>query len=107
MQGNILDANRNFLFAMGYSLEEIQGKHHSIFVTDAFSDSAEYKSFWQTLGQGKFHSGEFERVGKMGNTVWIEASYNPVFDAAGTPIKVVKFAIDITEEKKKTANFEG
>ncbi|MFK7764599.1 MAG: methyl-accepting chemotaxis protein [Roseobacter sp.] len=107
MEGNILDANNNFLSAMGYSLDEIQGKHHKIFVTDTISDSAEYKTFWKTLGQGKLHSGEFERVGKMGNTVWIEASYNPVFDAAGTPIKVVKFAIDVTEEKKKAADYEG
>lgn len=107
LNGHILDANENFLATMGYALDEIKGRHHKIFVTEGYANSADYKAFWDKLGQGKFHSGDFARVAKDGSTVWIEASYNPVFDEAGKPIKVVKFAIDVTEAKKRAADFAG
>ncbi|WP_299631883.1 PAS domain S-box protein [uncultured Roseobacter sp.] len=107
LEGNILDANDNFLAAMGYSLDEIRGQHHKIFVTKAYSDSAEYAKFWDKLGLGNSHSGDFARIAKDGSTVWIEASYNPVFDERGKPVKVVKFAIDVTEAKKLAADSAG
>ena len=82
---------------MGYRLDEIQGKHHSLFVEPSYRDSAEYKQFWRELGDGKFQAAEYKRIGKGGKEVWIEANYNPIFDAEGKPFKVVKFAVDTTE----------
>jgi len=97
--GTILTANENFLGAVGYSLSEIVGKHHSMFVSKKYSSSDEYKSFWQSLGKGEYNAGEFERVNKKGQSIWIQASYNPIFDQEGKIAKVVKFASDITEQK--------
>lgn len=99
MDGTIIEANDNFLGAMGYSLGEIQGKKHSIFVDDAYRASPEYQAFWEKLRSGAYHSGEYKRINKRGEDVWILASYNPIFDAEGRPYKVVKFASDITEQK--------
>ncbi|MGM0561894.1 MAG: methyl-accepting chemotaxis protein [Pseudomonadota bacterium] len=96
--GNILTANENFLRLMGYSLDEIQGRHHSLFVEPEERDSEVYAAFWETLGRGDFHADQFKRRAKNGNTVWIEASYNPVLDHEGQPVKVVKFASDVTEQ---------
>ncbi|MEA1673762.1 PAS domain-containing methyl-accepting chemotaxis protein [Nitrospirillum sp. BR 11163] len=98
MDGTILTANENFLNAMGYSLAEIQGRHHSMFVDDAFKGSDEYRRFWAALGRGEFQSAEYKRLGKGGRPVWIQATYNPIFDIGGKPYKVVKFATDITEQ---------
>jgi methyl-accepting chemotaxis protein len=100
LEGNILTANENFLSVVGYSLDEIKGKHHSMFMPADMRGSAEYRTFWQNLNQGKFQAGQFQRVGKNGREVWIEATYNPVLDAVGNPIKVIKFATDITENTK-------
>ncbi|MBC04730.1 PAS domain-containing methyl-accepting chemotaxis protein [Thalassospira sp.] len=100
LDGTILTANENFLSVLGYSLDEIKGKHHSMFVPADQRNSSEYRIFWENLNQGKFQSGQFQRVGKNGNPVWIEATYNPVLDAVGNPIKVIKFATDITEQTK-------
>jgi methyl-accepting chemotaxis protein len=97
MDGTIIVANDNFLGAVGYRLEEIQGKHHRIFCTPEYANSAEYQMFWTRLNQGEFVSGEFQRVNHRGEELWLEASYNPVFDDKGRPVKVVKFASDITE----------
>lgn len=107
MKGNILTANRNFLDAMGYSLAEIKGKHHSLFVDPSYARGIEYKNFWDKLRRGEFDSGEYKRFGKNGKEVWISASYNPVFNVLGRPYKVVKFATDITEQNKKFADFRG
>ncbi len=101
LDGIILDANENFLNAMGYSLAEIQGKHHSIFVEPGFEESAEYKQFWESLARGEYHSAEYKRIGKGGNEIWIQASYNPILDPDGRPVKVVKYATDITEQVHK------
>ena len=100
MDGTIIDANENFLETMGYSLEEIKGKHHSMFAEPEVERSAEYQAFWQKLNQGEFDSGEYKRVGKFGKEVWIQASYNPIFDLNGNPYKVVKYASDITQRKQ-------
>lgn len=105
--GNILDANENFLSAVGYTLEEIQGQHHSIFVAPSDRETQEYKSFWKQLSEGNFKAGDFKRVTKTGEEIWIHATYNPIIDAAGRPFKVVKFASDITAEKRKNAEHKG
>lgn len=105
--GVILDANDNFLKAMGYSLDEIKGKHHSMFACPDYAQSAEYKGFWANLRSGHFDSGEYKRLGKGGREVWIQASYNPVFDSAGRVTKVVKFATDITARKLQNADYQG
>lgn len=106
--GRVLRANRNFLDAMGYRHEdEIVGRHHSLFVRPEQRDGAAYKAFWQDLARGQFHQGQFERVGRDGNTVWIEANYNPVLDHAGQPFKVVKYAIDITARFEATRMVQG
>ena len=97
LDGTIITANENFLKTVGYRLDEIQGKHHSLFVEPSYRDSADYKQFWRDLGDGKFQAAEYKRIGKGGKEVWIQASYNPIFDADGKPFKVVKFATDVTE----------
>lgn len=107
LDGKILDANENFLSAVGYSLDEITGRHHSIFVEPAYRETAEYRAFWQKLGRGEFDTGQYRRFGKGNKEIWIQASYNPIFDRSGKPLKVVKFATDITEQKRRDADFEG
>ncbi len=107
MDGTVLDANEKFLTAMGYTLEEIKGKNHRIFVDKNVADSKDYDAFWDTLRQGKTHQGEVSRIAKDGHTVWLEASYNPMLDDAGKPVKVVKFAIDVTKAKEKSADASG
>ena len=99
MDGTILSANKNFLNALGYGFEEIKGKHHSMFVPADQRDSAEYRAFWAALNRGEFQAAEFKRIAKGGREIWIEASYNPIIDADGKPVKVVKFATDITQKK--------
>ena len=94
--GTIVDANANFLAAVGYTLEEIAGRHHSLFVDAAEHDDAAYHAFWAALAGGTFQSGEFRRVAKGGRAVLIQATYNPITDGDGRVIKVVKFATDIT-----------
>jgi PAS domain S-box-containing protein len=95
--GTIVTANENFLEAMGYRLDEITGKHHSIFVDPSKRDAREYREFWENLRRGEFQAGEFPRIDKGGKEVWIQGSYNPVFDAAGKVTKVIKFATVVTE----------
>ena len=85
LDGTILSANDNFLSTMGYTLAEIKGKHHSMFADKAFAASQEYQLFWQKLGRGEFDSGEYPRVGKGGKEIWIQASYNPIFDLNNKP----------------------
>ncbi|MBI1361567.1 MAG: PAS domain S-box protein [Alphaproteobacteria bacterium] len=97
--GHILHANENFLATLGYSLDEIAGQHHSMFVEPAQRNSREYRAFWEKLGRGEYDAGKYKRIAKDGREIWIQASYNPIFDGAGRPIKVVKFATDITEQE--------
>jgi methyl-accepting chemotaxis protein len=100
LDGTILTANENFLNAMGYTLEEVKGQHHGMFVDDAYRRSAEYKEFWAKLGRGEYQTGEYKRVGKDGREVWIQGAYNPIFDQNGRPFKVVKYATDVTDQVK-------
>ncbi|WP_112945266.1 MULTISPECIES: methyl-accepting chemotaxis protein [unclassified Rhizobium] len=95
--GHILTANENFLKTLGYTLEEIRGRHHSMFCDPAYADSAAYREFWRSLAAGQFAADEFARIGKGGRKVFIQASYNPIFDMSGKVFKVVKFATDVSE----------
>ncbi len=110
MDGTIIDANENFLSVMGYTLDEVKGKHHTMFAEPAFAASKEYKDFWEALRRGEFQAAQYKRIGKGGKEVWIEASYNPIFDMNGKPFKVTKFATDLTprkeENKRLVADFE-
>lgn len=99
MDGSILDANDNFLRALGYTLDEIKGRHHSMFVDEASRQSREYKEFWTALNRGEYQAAEYKRIGKGGKEVWIQASYNPIMDLHGKPFKVVKYSTDITPQK--------
>lgn len=100
LDGTILTANQNFLTALGYTLDEITGRHHQIFVEPAYAASPEYAKFWAELNAGTFQQAEYKRIGKGGRAVWINASYNPIFDLNGKPFKVVKFATDVNEQKQ-------
>lgn len=97
MDGTILNANENFLTTLGYTLEEIKGKHHSMFVLPEDQGRA-YQDFWAALGRGEYQASEYRRIGKDGREVWIQASYNPILDFGGKPFKVVKFATDTTRQ---------
>jgi methyl-accepting chemotaxis protein len=107
LDGTIRTANPNFCSTLGYSLHEIQGQHHSMFVDPAERGTKAYRDFWAQLNRGEYSAGEFRRIAKGGADVWIQASYNPVLDAKGRPYKVIKFAADITEAKMKAADFAG
>jgi methyl-accepting chemotaxis protein len=101
LDGTIITANENFLSVLGYRLDEVKGRHHSMFVEPAFKASPEYKLFWEKLGRGEYQAAQYKRIGKGGKEIWIEASYNPILDANGRPCKVVKFATDLTKRKEQ------
>lgn len=103
LDGTIIAANENFLDAVGYTLGEVQGRHHSMFVEPEYRQSAEYRMFWDKLNQGQYDAGEYRRIGKNGREIWIQASYNPIFDMNGKPYKVVKYATDVTGRKLAVA----
>ena len=107
LDGKILDANENFLSAMGYTLAEVKGQHHSLFVTPEEKASPAYKQFWADLGRGEFSRGQYLRLGKGGKEIWIQASYNPILGAGGKPVGVIKYAFDVTEQKNRLADLEG
>nr|WP_238313623.1 PAS domain-containing methyl-accepting chemotaxis protein [Methylobacterium crusticola] len=107
LDGTILEANANFLSALGYGIEEVRGRHHSLFVPPEERDSAGYRAFWEALNRGEFQAGEFRRIGKGGREVWIQASYNPVPGRGGRPVRIVKLASDITEQKGRSAALQG
>ena len=107
LDGTILTANENFCTTLGYTLDEIKGKHHSMFAAPGVSGSSEYRQFWDKLGRGEFDAGQYKRIGKGGKEVWIQASYNPIMDMNGKPFKVVKYATDITAAQIKAADFAG
>ena len=101
LDGTVITANENFLRIFGYSLDEVAGKHHRIFCDPGYAESPEYTRFWQKLARGEYDADEFKRITKDGAEVWLQASYNPIFDIEGRPLKVVKFASDITVEVQK------
>jgi PAS domain S-box-containing protein len=98
LDGKVLNANENFLNTLGYTLAEIKGQHHSIFVEPAYRASVDYRMFWEKLGRGEYDTNQYKRIGKGGREVWIQASYNPILDMNGKPFKVVKYATDVTEQ---------
>ncbi len=100
LDGNVLDANQNFLNSVSYSIEEVRGKHHRMFVTPEEANSPEYRQFWADLKAGQYKAAQYRRVGRNGKEVWIQASYNAILDFNGRPFKVVKYATDISEAKK-------
>ncbi|MBR0812347.1 PAS domain-containing methyl-accepting chemotaxis protein [Bradyrhizobium diazoefficiens] len=107
LDGTIVTANENFCKTLGYSLSEIEGKHHSLFVAQADRDGTAYREFWAALNRGEYQTGEYKRIGKGGREVWIIASYTPLIDETGKPYGVVKFATDVTAEKLKNADLAG
>ncbi|XVU27799.1 PAS domain-containing protein [Actinoplanes sp. CA-054009] len=98
LDGRVLTANENFLTTVGYTLDEIVGRHHSMFCTAEYAASDEYREFWAAIRRGEFRSGRFHRHGKDGRDVWIQSSYNPILDLSGRPLKVIKYAYDVTEQ---------
>nr|WP_145154832.1 PAS domain S-box protein [Pseudomonas oryzihabitans] len=107
LDGTVLTANRNFLLALGYQADEVVGKHHRIFCPDDYARSAEYRLFWDKLARGEFDAGVYKRRNSRGEEIWIQATYNPIFDADGKPCKVVKFAVDITESQIRNSDYAG
>jgi len=107
LDGTVVSANENFLSILGYESDEVVGKHHRIFCDPSYVESQAYAEFWQKLARGEYHADEFKRITKNGSEVWLQASYNPVFDKDGEPVRVVKFATDITATKLQTAEYEG
>jgi len=107
LDGKVVTANKNFLDALGYRLDEIQGRHHSLFVDAAERESEAYRRFWEALRRGEYQAAEYRRIGKGGRVVWIQASYNPLLGRDGKPTGVFKCAVDITAQKLRAADFEG
>ncbi len=107
LTGKVLDANENFLRALGYTIGEVKGQHHSMFVQPLERDTEAYARFWQKLACGEYDENQYLRIGKGGRKVWIQASYNPILDSVGKPYKVVKYATDITASKLATAALEA
>ena len=107
LDGTVISANENFLGVLGYGLDEIAGKHHSLFVEPAVRDGRAYAEFWEKLHRGEFQAGQFKRIGKDGREVWIEASYNPMLDRRGKPYKIIKFATNITQQKAQDGDRSG
>lgn len=107
LEGRLLDANANFLQLMGYPLEDVVGKHHRMFCEEELVQSSQYEEFWQRLSRGDFFSGEFKRIGNGGREVWIQATYNPILGLTGKPVKIVKFAMDVTELKMRNAEYQS
>ena len=107
MDGTVRSANDNFLQTLGYTLPEVVGQPHSLFVEESYKSTREYAEFWAKLRRGEFCAAEFKRIGKHGKVVWIQASYNPILNAAGQPVSVVKFATDITAQIKQREDLKS
>ncbi len=107
LDGTIITANNNFLSVLGYTLDEIKGRHHSMFVEPEYKNSVEYRMFWEALNRGEYQADEFKRIGKGGKEIWLQASYNPILDRNGKPFKVVKCATDVTAQKIINADYQG
>ncbi len=105
--GLILNANANFCSLLGYGLDEIKGRHHSLFVEPSYRESPDYKQFWNSLRAGHYQVSEFKRIGKGGREIWIQGSYNPVLSSSGKVLKIIKYATDITEVKLKSVLEQG
>ncbi len=106
MDGTVTDANENFLKATGYRLDEIVGRHHSMFVPEEDRNTDEYRDFWTRLNRGEYQTAEYRRLGKDGQLIWLRGYYTPILDQTGKPYRVVKFATDITERKNAAAELD-
>jgi len=107
LDGTILEANQNFLAALGYSRAEVIGRHHRLLCDPDYARSPDYAAFWRKLASGSFDAGLYRRVSKDGRDVWLQATYNPILDPDGRPLKIVKFATDITDARERDAEFAG
>ncbi|MBV1893321.1 MAG: PAS domain S-box protein [Ilumatobacteraceae bacterium] len=107
LDGTIIEANPNFCATLGYSAEELVGKHHRLFVDNEYAATPEYAEFWEKLGRGEFDGGEYKRIAKGGKEIWIQATYNPIMNDEGEPFKVVKYATDITADVESKQRLEG
>jgi methyl-accepting chemotaxis protein len=107
LDGRILEANMNFLSTVGYSIDEVRGQHHGMFVDPTYRQSVDYRMFWEKLARGEYDSGQYKRIAKGGREIWLQASYNPIMDVAGRPFKVVKYATDITAQKQQATDYDG
>jgi methyl-accepting chemotaxis protein len=107
LDGTVISANENFLRIFDYELDEIVGKHHRMFCDSEYVESAAYTEFWEKLGRGEYYATEFKRLGKGGKEIWLQASYNPVFNEKGELLRVVKFATDVTSSKLLFAEYDG
>lgn len=107
LDGTVISANENFLRIFDYELDEVVGKHHSIFCEPEYVASDAYRDFWDTLARGEFQAEAFKRVSKNGREIWLQASYNPVFDADGKLQRIIKFASDVTKSRLQLAEYEG
>jgi methyl-accepting chemotaxis protein len=107
LDGTVITANENFLAVVGYTLAEVVGKHHSIFVNPNYAKSNDYRLFWDRLNRGEFVADKFRRISRSGKEIWLRASYNPLLDGNGKPFKVVKFAADITAVESQTRELEA
>jgi methyl-accepting chemotaxis protein len=107
LDGTVVNANDNFLKILGYGIEEIRGRHHSMVVEPAHRQSNDYRLFWEKLARGEYDAGQYKRLAKGGRELWMQASYNPIMDVHGRPSKIVEYATDITAEKMRVAEFAG
>ena len=105
--GTILEVNDKFLDASGYTLVELVGRHHRMFVEESEAHSADYANFWNDLRLGKHRTGQYRRIGKDGREIWLQATYSPIFDTSGRPVKIVKFATDVTQDRLLRADHQG
>jgi methyl-accepting chemotaxis protein len=107
MDGTVREVNEHFARVMGFTRQEVMGKHHGTLCESAYATSAEFRALWTKLNRGEYEVGTFKRVGKGGREVWLQASYNPIPDVNGKPFKVVKYASDVTEQMVRNADFAG
>jgi methyl-accepting chemotaxis protein len=107
LNGIVISANENFLQTFGYELDEVVGQHHRMFCDPDYANSDDYAEFWKRLAHGEYQAAEFKRLGKGGRELWLQASYNPVLDKDGNPVRVVKFATDVTVSKLQLAEYDG
>ena len=107
LDGTVITANENFLKLMGYTLDEIKGRHHNMFVDNAYRAGPEYKEFWARLNRGEYQAAEYKLISKYGKEVWMQASYNPILDLTGIPIKVVEYATDTTDQAELRKDMEN
>ncbi|WP_330999395.1 PAS domain S-box protein [Sphingomonas sp. IC-56] len=107
LNGTVLHANANFLDAMGYRLDEVVGRHHRLFCAPEDAASERYQRFWEKLGTGAFDAGVYKRRSRDGRDVWLQATYNPILDPDGRPVRIVEFAMDITEATERGAEAQG